>query len=336
MRTPAARGVVLLAAMLALGGLLDARGLRKQAEIQPPGVQRDVALALTRPLLDVSSFLRLDRPRHALQVAIGRRDEDRVDTSVDFGPPPVRHTPRPAPQPVAHTPTPEPKPKPKPKARFTASHPLRIWVAGDSLAEVPGQALERAASGREPIRILRVESRLSTGLGRPDLYNWFVRIRQAIPALHPNVAVLSFGADDAHNYMSGVPKGRTIGKLGSPTWDAEYLRRVSGVTRELNRAGIYVVWLGLPIPRGRGFFYSFQKVNAVLREAAAEAPHAAYLSTWQLLSTKNGKYADYLRDGHGRLVQMRASDGVHYTQAAGDLIARTLLQRLGRVYTLGG
>lgn len=331
--TPATRGIVLLAAMLALGGLLDARGLRKQAEIQSPGVQRDVALALTRPLLDVSSFLRLDRPRHALQVALGRGDEDRIDTTVSFASPPLPHVRRPAPAPVAHRPAPEPKPKPKPG--FTATHPLRIWVAGDSLAEVPGQALERATAGRGPVRILGIESRLSTGLGRPDLYNWFVRIRRAIPSLHPNVAVLSFGADDAHNYMSGVPKGHTIGKLGSPTWDAEYLRRVSGVTRELNRAGIYVVWLGLPIPRGRGFFYSFEKVNTVLRRAVAEAPRATYLSTWQLLETKNGKYADYLRDAQGRLVQMRASDGVHYTQAAGDLIARTLLHRLGRLYALG-
>lgn len=334
--TPAARGIALLALMLAVGGLLDARGLRKQAEIQPAGAQRDVALAVTRPLVAVSAFLRLDRPRHALQAAIGRGEEDQVDTSVSFGPPPVGHAPHPTTRPIAHRTKPRPPRKPpRRKPRFTPTHPLRIWVAGDSLAEVPGQGLERVTSDRRSVRILGIESRLSTGLGRPDLYNWFRRIEQAIPSLHPNVAVLSFGADDAHNYMTGLPKGRTIGKLGSASWDAEYLRRVTGVTRELNRAGIYVVWLGLPIPRGRGFFYSFEIVNRVLREAVAEEPAATYLSTWRLLSTKNGTYADYLRDANGQLVQMRTSDGIHYTAAAGDLIARTLLRRLGRLYSLG-
>ena len=48
-----------------------------------------------------------------------------------------------------------------------------------------------------------------------------------------------------------------VGPFGSPTWIAEYRRRVDGVTRELIADGIYVVWLGLPIPDGAGFRKSF-------------------------------------------------------------------------------
>lgn len=325
------RGIVLCFAALALAALLNAQGLRKTAQAQPAGIGRDVALAVAKPLARVSSFLYLDRPRHELQVAIGRGDVDRIDTTVRLAAP---ATPTPARLPHPRS-TKHVRAAPKPRPAFSPQHPLRLWVAGDSLAQVPGEALERAVGSGGPVQVLGIESRLSTGLARPDLYNWFDRIAAAIPRLHPDVAVFSFGADDAHDYMSGVPAGRTIGRLGSPSWDAEYRRRVAGVTRELNAAGTYVVWLGLPIPAGRGFHRSFRVVNGILERVARGARSgAAYIDTWDMLATRSGRYADYLRDGHGHLVLMRARDGIHYTQPAGDLIARAVLQRLAGAYDL--
>jgi hypothetical protein len=212
---------------------------------------------------------------------------------------------------------------------------LRVWVAGDSLAAIPGQALERLAGTGGPVDVLSVESRLSTGLGRPDLYNWFTRLREVARQLHPNVVVLSFGADDAHNYLSGVPAGKTIGPLGSASWDAEYRRRVDGVTRELNADGIYVIWLGTPIPRGSGFHHSFQIVNSVIRSVVRAHPTtSAYVDEWGLLSDSRHKYSDYLPDADGNLILMRAPDGVHLEPAAGDLIAHVVLGRLARAFVL--
>ena len=330
---PAARGVVLLFLSLGLAALLNAHGLRKDAESRQ-GRDRDVAVALTKPLARVSEFLYLDRPRHALQVAIGRDDEDRIDTRVAFRlPPPAGPLPHPRPQ--ATTPKPKEKAKPKPRPVFTPAHPLRIWVAGDSLAQVPGDALERAAGSRSAVDILAVESRLSTGLGQPALYNWFTRISGVISSLRPKVAVLSFGADDAHDYLGGVPAGRTVGNLGSPSWNAEYRRRLDGVTRELNAAGTYVVWIGLPIPAGTGFSRSFPIVNRLLRSVVARHREgAAYIDTWHMLDSAHGKYTDYLRNSHGKVVLLRARDGVHYLPAAGDMVARAILQQLSRVYEL--
>lgn len=322
MRVPpnsAARGVLVLFFGLILGALLQAEGLRKQAQIQPAGFQRDLALKVTRPLVDVSRALHLTTPRHDLQVALGRQNEDTIDIQVHLTlPPPAGPLP-------LHTGT-HTSPRRKAKPRFTATKPLRIWVAGDSLAEVPGQALERVSD--PALDVVGVESRLSTGLARPDLYNWFSRIQQAPGQLHPKVAVFSFGADDAHDYMAGA----NVGPLGSASWNAEYRRRVDGVTRELNAKGIYVVWLGLPIPDGPGFKKSFPIVNRILESVAAAHPHSAmYVDTWHLLDDAHGRYAPYLRV-HGTLTLMRLPDGVHYTGAAGDLIAAQLLKQLRAVY----
>jgi hypothetical protein len=328
---PATRGIVLAFLSLGLAALLNAHGLRKDAESRQ-GTDREVAIGVTRPLVDVSDFLYLDRPRHELQVAIGRGDEDRIDTRVAFRvPPPAGSLPHP------RSPWNKPKRASKPRPMFTPAHPLRIWVAGDSLAQVPGDALERASGSREEIDVLAVESRLSTGLGQPGLYNWFTRIENVISSLRPKVAVLSFGADDAHDYLSGVPDGRTIGSLGSPSWNAEYRRRLEGVTRELNAAGTYVVWIGLPIPAGQGFSRSFPIVNRLLRSVAARHRHGAvYIDTWHMLDSAQGKYTDYLRNAHGKVVLLRARDGVHYLPPAGDLVAQAILLHLGRVYDLRG
>jgi hypothetical protein len=326
-RTSAARGIVVLALGLALAALLNAEGLRKQAQIQPQGFERRLALHLTKPLVSVSRTLHLTTPRHELQVALGRQHEDAIDSAVHLQLPPPA-----GPLPTPHHPKPRTSHHPAPKPRFTAAHPLRIWVAGDSLAQVPGEGIERISDAA--LDVLPVESRLSTGLARPDLYNWFTRFRQVIAQLHPKVAVLSFGADDAHDYLAGVPAGHTVGPLGSPSWSAEYRRRVDGVTRELNAAGIYVVWLGLPIPDGAGFKRSFPIVNDVLEGVARAHPNGAvYLDTWHLLDDAHGRYTPYLRV-HGTLTLMRLPDGVHYTSAAGDLIAANVLAKLRAVYDL--
>jgi hypothetical protein len=314
--TAAGRGIVILFLGLVLAAFLQAEGLRKQAEIQPAGFQRDLALRVTRPLVDVSRALHLTTPRHELLVAIGRGDEDTIDTRVHLTLPPTA-----SPLPRRHA-------RVTPKPQFTAAKPLRIWVAGDSLAEVPGQALERITD--PAVKVVGVESRLSTGLARTDLYNWFSRIQEVPAELRPKVAVFSFGADDAHDYMGGAH----VGPFGSPTWIAEYRRRVDGVTRELNAAGVYVVWLGLPIPDGPGFKKSFPVVNQILESVAKKhAKQAAFVDTWHLLDDFHGRYAQYLRV-HGKLTLMRLPDGVHYTPAAGDLIAQQVLKQLSAVYRL--
>jgi uncharacterized protein len=182
--------------------------------------------------------------------------------------------------------------------------------------------------------VLAVESRLATGLARPDLYNWYTRFNQVIASLKPRVAVFSFGADDAHDFMAGVPGGKSVGSFGSPAWIAEYRRRVEGVTREFLAAGIRTIWLGLPIPDGPGFRRSFPVVNRILASVARKhAPLSQFVDTWHMLDSAQGKYTAYLRVD-GELTLMRLSDGVHYTDAAGDLVARGVLDQLRRAYVL--
>jgi lysophospholipase L1-like esterase len=318
-------GAAVVVALLALllGSFLNAPGIRKSATIQPEGWKRDVALTLTRPLASVSHALLLDRPRKALKAALGRSGDDRIDTAVAVpGPGPGK--------PVSS------KPPPLKRLRFTPAHPLRLWIAGDSLVIVPGESLLRAVAANraiEPVR--RIDGRIATGLERPDVFNWFTHIRETMRTRMPNAVVVMFGGNDDHAFMTGLPKGQSIGSFGSASWTNEYRRRVRAVIDLVTGQGGYLVWIGLPITHDTAQTSRFDAINAIVQKEAERRPgHVTYADTYFFFAGDDGGFAQYVTDDAGRLVKMRADDGVHFERPAGDLIAREVVRRLEKRFDL--
>ena len=318
----ALRGSAIVVALLALlvGALLNAPGLHKSAEIQPQGWKRDVALAVTEPLASVSGALFLDQPRRGLKAALGRAEDDEIDTGIAV----------PQPPPVT------PPVTPPTREKFTPARPLRIWVAGDSLAVVPGHSILRAVGERRAIEpIGDVEGRIASGLERPDVFNWFERVSEVMGKEKPRAVVLMFGGNDDHGFMTGLPEGRETEAFGSASWTAEYRRRVAGVMDTITRKGAYLVWIGLPITDEAEQTIRFDTINAVVQSQAAKRPgRVFYLDTYFFFAGDDGGYTQYVENDSGRLVKMRADDGVHFERAAGDLIARKVLNRLNQRFDL--
>jgi hypothetical protein len=311
---------------VAIGLLLNAPGTHRSATTQPPGWKRDVALALTGPLQGVSHALLLDRPRRALQFATGRSGEDTVDTVV-------------APVGTSRTPaTPIGSPIPEPvRTRFGPARPLRLWIAGDSLVIVPGESLLRDVAGNRAIAPDRnIDGRLSTGLERPDVYNWFTAVRKEMEGKgKPDAVVLMLGGNDDHGYMTGLPAGESIDSFGSVAWRKEYRHRVATIMDTVTRRGAYLVWIGLPIASSADRTQRYDAINAIVQSEAAKRPgRVAYLDTYFFFAGKDGGYAQYVEDPAGTLVKMRADDGVHFERPAGDLIAAKVLERLGERFDL--
>ena len=314
---------VVSAVALGVALLLNAPGLHKSATIQPEGWKRDVALAVTGPLETVSGVLFLDQPRRGLKAALGRSEDDEIDTAVA-----VPQQPRPT------TPATTPQAPPK-REKFNASKPLRIWVAGDSLVVVPGESVLRAIAGNRAFDATEaIDGRIATGLERPDVFNWFTHVRDVMEAKKPPRAVIvMFGGNDDHGFMTGIPEGREVGSFGSPTWRAEYRRRVATVMDTIVRNRGFVVWIGLPISRDSDQTLRYDVINAIVQtEAAKRKGRVAYLDTYFFFAGEDGGYAQYVEDATGKLVKMRADDGVHFERAAGDLIADKVLEVLEERY----
>jgi hypothetical protein len=322
---PAGHALVIVALALLLSLLLNAPGLHKSASAQPDGWQRDLALGVTSALDSVSGALLLDRPRAAVKALIGRSDDDAIDTAVKVPPAPAGTPPATA--------------APTGKRAFTKKRPMRLWVAGDSLVVVPGQSIVRAAGASPVIEpVGGVDGRIATGLERPDVFNWFTYFPERMRALRPDVVVLAFGANDDHGYMTGLPKGVAIDGFDTPSWRKEYARRVGGVMNAITRTGAFVVWIGLPITRSEAQTLRFDAINAIVNAEARKRPgRAVYVDTYNAFAASaTGGYTEYIDDpgGSGRVIKVRAADGVHFEREGGDIIARQVLKELNQVFDL--
>jgi hypothetical protein len=322
----AGAAIVVSLGALGIGLLLNAPGLHKSATTQPQGWKRDVALAVTGPLETVSHTFFLDQPRKSLKAALGRSQDDVVDTVVAA----------PEDEPATATdPTETERPTQPKRERFSPDKPLRIWLAGDSLAIVPAESILREVAGRPIEPIGEVEGRLSTGLERPDVYNWFTRVREVMRKEKPRAVVVMFGGNDDHGYLTGLPEGQSITSFGSQAWRQEYRHRVATIMNAATRGGAYVVWIGLPITKNAEQTRRYDTINALVQSEAAKRPgRASYLDTYFFFAGKDGGYAQYIEDAAGRLVKMRADDGVHFERAAGDLIADKVLEQLEKRFDL--
>jgi hypothetical protein len=304
---------------LGIALLLNAPGLHKSATIQPEGWKRDVALGVTGPLESVSSALLLDRPRRALKAALGRSEDDEIDTAVAA----------PQPKPPATSPSTPPR-----REKFTPMRKLGVWIAGDSLVVVPGESLLREIAGNRAIAAVdAIDGRIASGLERPDVFNWFTRVDEVMRKEKPRAVVVMFGGNDDHGFMTGLPEGREVGSFASPSWRAEYRRRVAAIMDTVTRKGAQLVWIGLPISRDAEQTLRYDVINALVQtEAEKRKGRVAYLDTYFFFAGEDGGFAQYVEDSSGKLVKMRADDGVHFERAAGDLIAAKVLERLGERY----
>ena len=311
---------------LLIAVLLNAPGLHKSATIQPEGWKRDSALAVTGLLESVSGALFLDSPRRALKAVLGRSDDDEINTAVVVAPAPEETV-------IDETPAAPPR-----REKFSPNRKLRLWIAGDSLVVVPGESLLRAAAGNRAIASVgKIDGRIASGLERPDVFNWFTHVRDEMQSKKPRAVVLMFGGNDDHGFMTGLPEGKGIGSFGSPSWQAEYRRRVAGIMDAVTRRGAFLVWIGLPISRDAAQTQRYDTINAIVQTEAAKRPgHASYLDTYFFFAGKAGGYAQYISDDTGRLEKMRADDGVHFERPAGDLIAEKVLERLEERYDITG
>lgn len=312
---------------LSLAALLNAGSLERSAETSPFGLRRSAEMAVLQPLVALSQHLGLDRPRAALAALLGR--------SGDGGPAPPDPAALPPPLPVriaapgvrGHLPgtaadPPDPLAAPLPSP--TAADPLRLWVGGDSVAGFLCYEMAAIAQSDHTIGV-RTHFEISTGLSRPDYYDWPAHLEQDMTTINPRVVVLLLGANDDQPLRT---PGGGVSDFATPRWIAEYSRRVGEVMDRLRHEGRLVIWVGLPVMRAPDFNARMGVIDDVDRRQAERRPGVLFLDSRPLFSDARGAYAAYLPDDTGALTLMRAPDGVHLSPQGGMRLAQAVLRLL--------
>jgi hypothetical protein len=304
---PAAHVLIAMLIGLVGGALLNAQGILRTAERQELGTGRSVALAFAEPLASVSSLLRIDLPRETIDEALGRGVPRR---DVDIAAPATTTTT------TVAGPTPTPTSTTLPALRtVTAADPLRLWIIGDSFAELFGPALVNRSTDTGLVDA-EVDFRFISGLSRPDYFDWPSYITEQLPQVQREAAVVIFGGNDAQDVAVGGERF----DVGTEAWVDLYAIRVAEAMDALLAGVDRVYWVGLPIMESATFTANVQMMNAVYAAEAAERPGVTYISSFDLFKDENGQYNAYLDGKH-----MRYADGAHFTWNGGYRLADAVL-----------
>jgi hypothetical protein len=329
-RLPWTRVLALAAAAFAVWFLLFAPTLQHNAQVSPVGTRRTISLDLTGPVAALSRGLQLS---HIVSVT-GRSNRLPGGTVglVTSGPPPPSKTPSTTPGTTpgskggtAATTTTTAPPDPK---MPTAAAPLRVLIVGDSIGLDLGGPLQADLAGTGVVSAA-LDARESTGLTRPDYFNWPSELTSDIAKTQPQVVVVMIGANDAQDFLGPPDVPYT-----SPQWNTMYAQRVAQFMKLAQNSGAAaVVWVGMPPMQNAGLSAQMSDLNAVVQQQAAAAkPPVTFLSTDRSLGTAQGGYTAFITNGAGQVVNVRTPDGTHLTPGGGEVLAQ---QVVGELQTLG-
>jgi hypothetical protein len=301
-------GKVLTVILVALLGwtLLFGPELLRAADAQPLGLRRTVSLAVLAPFVWVSDVTQLSAVTDPLLRALGR-DPDApvggdsgfpVDDLPTYSPPPGASPSPPNQAPVVDTPIRVP----------SGDEPLRVAVVGDSLAAGVGFYAERVF---KPFFVdVTKQGKISTGLARPDYFNWPAALKQIGSVFRPDIVIVMIGENDNQSLLDA--HGSVETSIGTGAWPPAYEERVERFATIATRAGAHVIWIGLPIEREESRWVFVQRQNEIYEAVADRLPNVAYLDAWDLFSKPDGGYTAYFRDGN-RVELVREDDGIHFT-----------------------
>ena len=320
---PAGHVLITLFIGFGLASLLLAPKLASLAKDQPFGAKRDVLVALTKPLTAVSSLLRLDKPAAAVQSALGRAKSQEQSG--------LATRPHPSGTPTSSSSTPpggatSPPGGNPPPGSFTPTrkNQLAMWVGGDSMAMIFGQSLVAMTQSTHVIDAV-LDYKVSSGLSRPDFFNWPLRLQAQMKSFDPHVAVAMFGTNDGQSVQY---QGKIL-QFDTPAWLALYHQRVGHAMDILiGSQHRQVWWVGLPIMRSGAFSKVIKVLNAVYATEAATRPDVHWVDTYLMFADKHGHYQDYLPGPSGQAELMRQSDGIHFSRAGADMAAKLVLDQI--------
>jgi uncharacterized protein len=203
----------------------------------------------------------------------------------------------------------------------TKDDKLRLYIAGDSMAQGFGEALERLAT-QTGVVDATLDFKVSSGLTRPDFFDWPKRLSSQVAKLQPDVVVICFGGNDAQPIKA--QDGKTY-QVSDPAWKTEYERRVGAAMDFLGADGRKVIWVGTPNARSDDFNIRLQVLWAAVKDQAASHPGVSLVDTWDMFSSPDGAYADYVVDETDNQAKlMRADDGYHLNFDGANKLARAI------------
>ena len=257
---PAGRVLVVLVVALGLAALLNSEAIVRAGEGMNDGPTRDVVLSVGRPLDDAAGPWACTFRARDWTSRSGRTRRQRPARSWSSGSVAILRR-RQARRAAFRQPTP--------------ARPLRVLVTGDSQAEFVGQRLVDVA----PPGLLRTDvvARNSTGLTRPEFFNWEVNAQQEIADREPDAVVMLMGGNDGFNVWWTTSRTGRSRRSGRPSTPAARRWSCASWASDGRRP---VYWAPSPSARDPEFNRIYRVQNFAVDRAARAVPGARYVDLY--------------------------------------------------------
>lgn len=233
-------------------------------------------------------------------------------------PVPVPEQQSPAPQPESDTVQPR---TPADICRENEQSPVhcRIMLLGDSLMEDLGPAMHRSLRHRKGLHFI-LTAKYSTGLTRPEYFNWPENMENAVAATHPDIIVFFIGANDG---MPIKKDGRTVYPNSGEAWRSAYRTKMVELFEIGRRYKCEMIWIGLP-PMGSRYARILAETAQAQRDGCDEQG-IRFVDTVPILGDENGQFRTYMTDSQGKAVRLRTKDKEHLSPIGNKLVIEQLL-----------
>lgn len=206
-----------------------------------------------------------------------------------------------------------------------AAMPIRILLTGDSLMESLGPQMKKDLAGYENITLIPIGKR-STGLSRPDFYNWPAVLEKNLQQHRPNIVVMWVGTNDPQNIhgMTG------LGEPCSRKWLNAYTYKLIEITKICQKYNARIIFMSPPVMDEEPLDTQLKAITDIMQRTC-KFYRLGFINTRPLLADKNGKFCRRAVMPNGRTADIRWKDKVHITGDGNILIMQSLLPYMGRL-----
>ena len=215
---------------------------------------------------------------------------------------------------------------------------IKIAFAGDSIVDNYWSGITRVIDADTCLKG-RVElgrfAKNGTGLTRGDKLYWPRQVRRIGETFKPDLFVLSVGLNDRQFIVDG-DGSRTA--WGAPNWTDKYRAQIAEFIKGAAASNAQVLLVGLPAMRETVDATDAEEKNKMFADAvtALGLNNVQYIEPWKLNAAGTDRFASYGPDHNGRMVQIRTSDGEHFTVAGEDLVAGYLYPKIVTAFEHSG
>jgi hypothetical protein len=210
----------------------------------------------------------------------------------------------------------------------TSNNPAKVYIVGDSDAGTFGPYLQTLLDGTL-VTTTDLNYKVSSGLARPDFFNWPLELDAKMPEVDPDIVVVTFGGNDSQGLS--LPELTAEGNIdfiiGDPVsneadWLEEYEKRAGEIMDLLLENDRHVIWVGIPNDDNPEITARLALQDQAAKAAAADRPDVVFVDTWSRFSGRDGGWAEFVvdpRDQEGK--DVRADDGFHLNQNGAEILA---------------